>query len=140
MRNKRSGQGQIEFVFSFLMFFFTLLGAFEICRFLLTYTAVANASRIGVRYATTRGATNSGTGFYAPSGPSATTNIEDLVKSFMNGSTIDTSSVTVTVSYPLSSNTVGSPVRVAVSYPYNPLFALPLNATLSSVTEGIITY
>jgi hypothetical protein len=56
---------------------------------------------------------------------------------------LDTSRLTITVSYPDSSNAAGKRVDVSVQYPYNPLlgyFGSILNQTLSSTSEAVITF
>jgi Flp pilus assembly protein TadG len=140
---RRRGAALIEFAFVCVLFLITLAAAFELCRMLLVYTTLANACRIGVRYAAVHGSTNTGSGLNAPSGPGTTANVESVVRDYTRGSLLDTGSLTITVEYPTggaSANAPGSRVRVQVVYPYDPFFVVPLNVPLASRTEGVIVY
>lgn len=142
---KRKGSALVELAFVAVLLMLTIFGAFELCRMILVYTTLVNASRVGIRYAVVHGVTNTGTGFDGPSGPGNTTNIETIVSNFSQGSLLDTSKLNIAISYPDSggatpANSPGFRVRVQISYPYDPFILLPLNVPLASVTEGIITY
>ena len=142
-REKRLGQALVEFAIVCFLLIFTLLGVFELCRMLLVYNSLANASRVAVRYASVHGSLNSGSGINGPSGPGNTTQVETVVRNYMSNSLIDLTKLTVLVDYPTggaSANAPGSRVRVRVSYPYDPFMVLPLNVPMGSQTEGIIVY
>jgi Flp pilus assembly protein TadG len=142
-RRGRRGAAAIEFAFVCLLFLITLIGTFELCRMLLVFTTLANACRVGVRYAAVHGNTNTGSGLSAPSGPGNTINVENIVRDYTRGSLIDTGNLAITVEYPMggaTANAPGSRVRVQVVYPYDPFFVLPLNVPLASRTEGVIVY
>ena len=142
-KERRRGAALIEFAFVCLLFLITLVGAYELCRMLLVFTTLANACRVGVRYAAVHGSTNTGGGLNAPSGPGNTVNVENIVRDYTRGSLLDTGNLAITVEYPTggaSANAPGSRVRVQVVYPYDPFFVLPLNVPLGSRTEGIIVY
>jgi Flp pilus assembly protein TadG len=111
-----------------------LLGVVEMSRMLITYTTVCNAARIGVRYAMVHGSDNSAT----------ITQIRSVVDNYLSGAPIDTSSATINVAYPSASCTNPDPgclVKVTISYPYHPIMTyFPLSVTLSSTSEGVITF
>jgi Flp pilus assembly protein TadG len=139
----KSGSAILELQLVLLTLLLTVFAVFEIGRLCLVYTTVANAARIGVRYAIVHGSTNSGSGINGPSGPGNTANVEQVVTDYTAGSTLDPSLLTINVLYPSGGaqpNAPGSPVRVEVSYPYNPFIALPLSLTISTRTEGVITF
>jgi Flp pilus assembly protein TadG len=142
-RRGARGAALIEFSFACLLFLITLFGVFELCRMLLVYTSLANACRVGARYASVHGSTNTGTGVNGPSGPGDTTNIENVVRDYTTGSLMNPASLTVTVEYPAGgagANAPGARVRVQAVYPYDPFFLVPLNVQLASLSEAIIVY
>lgn len=133
-RNRR-GQSQVEFLLVIVLFLFTLFGTFEICRLLLSYTTLANASRVAMRYASVHGSSND-VGYVT-----TTTEIEGIVRDFTKGSLIDPALVTVITTWPLAgSDAPGAPVLVRVSYPYRPFVLLPMQTNLDASAEGIVTY
>lgn len=135
------GSSLIEFCFISVMLVIVLLGVVEMGRMVLVYTAIANAARAGTRYAIVHGADQT----VSPSGPGdpcTCPDVQTVVKNFASSGLVDTNLLTITVSYP-SGNTAGSPVKVTVTYPYNPLigyFSSILNKTLGSTSEGVITF
>ena len=130
---KTPGQAQIEFLLTIVLFLLTLFGTFEICRLLLSYTTLANAARVGIRFATTHGSENE------VDFQTTATAIQDIVRDFTAGSLIDSSLVTVTTSWPNGSDP-GDQVRVQIQYPYQPFVVLPLSTSLGTQSEGIITF
>lgn len=141
--NHRRGQAMIEFALVIILFLITLLGTFEICRLLLTYSTLANAARVAVRYATTHGATNSSGYENGNVSPLNTDEIVAAVKTFTAGSMLDPNLLNISVTYPTggaSYNSPGSRVTVQVTYPYQPFIALPMATTLGTRTEGVITF
>lgn len=141
--NRVRGSALIEFAFVCLLFLITLFGALELCRMVLVYTSLANASRVGARYASVHGSTNTGSGVSGPSGPGNTTEVENVVRTYMTGTLIDQAKLTVTVLYPTggaAANAPGSRVRVQVVYPYDPFFVVPLGVQLASLSEAVIVF
>ena len=132
-RRSRRGQSQIEFMLVIVLFLLTLFGTFEICRLLLSYTTLANASRVGMRYASVHGSSNDG-GYITTAAE-----IETIVRDFTKGSLIDPALVTVITTWP-ASNAPGGPVLVRVNYPYQPFILLPMQTNLDASAEGIVTY
>lgn len=124
----------IEFLLVIVLFMMTLMGAFEICRLLLSFSALANASRVAVRYATTHGSENSGSAYNATA-----TDIEGIVRDFTDGTLIDRSQVVVTTNW-FGGTDPGDEVQVTVQYPYQPFILLPMSTSLSSRTRGVITF
>ena len=136
---RRRGSSLIEFAFVSFMLMITALAAFEFSRMIIVYTTVANAARISVRYAIVHGATRTGTGVNGPSGPGATTNIENVVKNYAD--LLNVSQLSITVTYPDTLNTPGSRVAVTVTYLYDPFTTfLPLRINLGSKTQGVIAF
>lgn len=127
------GQALVEFAMSALITVALLLGVVEMSRMLITYTTVCNAARIGVRYAMVHGSDNSAT----------VTQIQSVVDTYLSGAPIDTSSTNIYVRYPSASSckNPGCLVTVTISYPYHPIMTyFPLSVSLSSTSEGVITF
>jgi Flp pilus assembly protein TadG len=142
-QGKRSGEALVEFALVCFLLVFTLLAAFEIGRMLLVYNSLANAARVGVRYASVHGSTNTGSAMDGPSGPGNTANVETVVRNYARTSLLDVTRLNITVSYPsggASANAPGSRVRVRVLYIYDPFMVIPLGVQLGSRTEGIIVF
>jgi Flp pilus assembly protein TadG len=136
------GSSQIEFAFIAVMFIIVLLGIVEMGRMVLVYTSVANAARVGARYAIVHGADRTGTGVDGPSGTGSTTQVETVVKNFARAGLLDTTKLTITVTYP-NGNGPGKKVDVTVTYPYDPLvpyYSSLLGKTVGSTSEGVITF
>jgi Flp pilus assembly protein TadG len=133
------GQALVEFAMCSVLLLALIFAVVEFGRMMLVYTTIANAARIGARYAIVHGSDNSAT----------TTQIQTAVNGFLKAGTVNTSSATVTVAYPGRPNGTGSNctdpgcrVTVSVSYPYDPLltyFSLG-SITLRSSSEGVITW
>lgn len=145
--NEDRGSSLVEFALVSVLFILVLLSVVEVSRMILDYTTVAQAAKAGARYAVVHGADRTGSGASGPSGPScgpsSCTQINTVVKNFAAAGLLNTSNLTVTVSYPDSSNAAGYRVVVDVSYPYDPLigyFSHAFSKTLSSSSEGIIAF
>ncbi len=137
------GNSMVEFSLIAVMLVIVLLAIVEMGRMVLVYTTVANAARAGARYAIVHGGERTGSGATGPSGPGSTTQVQTVVKNFASAGLLNTSNLTITVSYPNGLNTAGSLVSVTVTYPYDPLvpyFSTILSTTLGSTSEGVITF
>lgn len=137
------GSTLVEFSLIAFMFIIMLLAVVEMGRMLLVYTTVANAARAGARYAIVHGGERTGSGSSGPSGPGSVAQVQAVVQDFASAGLVNTSRLTITVSYPTGLNTAGSPVSVTVSYPYDPLvsyFNSALSVTMGSTSEGVITF
>jgi Flp pilus assembly protein TadG len=136
------GSSLLEFALISFMFVILLAGIVEMGRMVLVYTTIANAARAGARYAIVHGADQT----VSPSGPGnpcTCPDVKTVVKNFASAGLVNTSALTITVSYPNGDNNAGSPVTVKVMYPYDPFinyFGTLLNKTLGSTSEGFITY
>ena len=145
---REEGATQVEFTFVVLLLVMVLLGVVEMGRMILSYTAIADAAKAGARYAMVHGVDRTGTGADGPSSASSYAQVQTVAQNYAAAGLLDSSAVTVSVSYPNHSGTVagnypGDPVQVTVSYTYVPLvgyFSSILNTTLSSTSEGVITY
>ena len=151
----RRGQALLEFAMVALVALMLILGIVEFGRLLLVYTTVADAARIGTRYAITHGT--------PPAGPSTTgtatstdvsnmqSAVQTVVKSFLAPATvnINAAGLSINTTFPnkvcgsstCTGTTPGNLVQVTVSYPYDLLISyFPINVTLSSTSEGVITW
>jgi Flp pilus assembly protein TadG len=119
-----------------------LLSVVEMARMVLVYTTVTNAARAAARYAIVHGSSRTGTGSSGPSGPGANpTEVVQVAKNFASTGMLDVTTLTVNVTYPAGTNSVGSTVQVAVSYTYNPFIGmLPLRVPLSNASRGVIVF
>lgn len=142
------GNTMVEFSLMAVMFIMLLLGVVELGRMLLVYTTIAHAAKYGSRFAIVHGFIQSGT----TDTTSTVTAIQTQVQNFSGIAPLDNTNVSVAVNYPTyvfsgktycGTNAVGCPVQVKVSYPFTPLlgyFNSALSVTLSSTSEGVITY
>jgi len=131
------GQATIEFALVIIMLFLAVVSILELIIFVHTYNVLADSAKEGVRYAIVHGANNSYhvgptcpcakvDGPPASSGAAAEdpTNTYGVVKTYAQYSLHDTTSMTVTVTYPDAatpvkpSNATPNRVKVTVSYPY----------------------
>jgi Flp pilus assembly protein TadG len=141
--NEERGSYMVEFAIVAFLFSIMLFGVVEMGRMILVYTTVANATRVGARYAIVHGGFRTGSGSTGPSGPGNTTQVETVVKNFASAGLLNTSRLTITVTYPDGNNAAGSAVNVVVTYPYDPFvryFNSPLSVTLGSTSRGVITF
>src|SRR3954471_2685850 len=152
VRNCR-GQALVEFAVTIVALLALVFGVIEIARIMLCYTTVANAARIGARYAITHSSvpqttvTNSNLS-------TIRSNVTAVVQSFANAGTLRSSNLTVAVAFPDSSctgstptstctgTTAGNRVSVTASYAYDPLFTYFSLGTinLTSTSQGVITW
>jgi len=137
----RRGSALVEFALVSFQLLLVIFAAFEFGRMILVYTTVANAARVGVRYAIVHGNTSTTTGVDGPSGPGSNpTNVLNVVNDYAGVGLLDLSKLTVTVSYPDASNAPGSRVTVTTAYAYDPWVILPLHVPLGTTTQGVITF
>ena len=142
-RNMDRGSSLVEFALIAVVFILVLLGVVEMGRMVLVYTTVANAARAGARYAIVHGGDRTGAGADGPSGPGNISQVQTVVKNFASAGLLTTGNLTISVTYSNGANTVGSPVSVTVTYPYDPLvtfFDPLLSNTLGSTSQGVITF
>jgi Flp pilus assembly protein TadG len=142
------GNAMVEFSLIAVMFVMLLLGVIEMGRMILVYTTIAHAAKYGERYAIVHGYFRTGT----TDTTATVTDIQTQVQKFSGIAPLITSNVNVAVNYPTytvggttfcGTNAAGCPVQVKVSYPFAPLlgyFNSMLSVTLSSTSEGVITY
>jgi len=155
---RRRGQVIVEFALSLLLVLVVVFGIVEIGRLMLTYSALANAARTGVRYAVVHGGQRRcGTGGCdadGPSGPSANPpNVIAVVQGILTAANLPIAtgsscpagagSLDIQVSYPDGQNTVGDRIQVTACYGYVPIlpvipFISPIH--LSSTTQGTVSY
>lgn len=140
-KSRSRGTSLIEFSLCAFLVVMVLVSLVEMGRLVLLYTTVTNAARAAARYAIVHGNNRTGSGSTGPSGPGA--NPTEVVAVARNFATIlNESAMTVAVTYPSGTNSVGSLVTVAVSYPYDPLLGyFPLNGiTLRNTSQGVIVF
>jgi Flp pilus assembly protein TadG len=139
----RSGQSLVEFSIVCFMLCILTLAVFEMGRMVLVYATIANAARVGARYAVVHGSSRSaGAGASNASGPSNNpAQVLSVVTNFASAGILTTSRLVITVTYPGSSNAPGQLVDVTVSYPYDPLTTfLPFRVNMGSTTQGVIAF
>lgn len=131
----RTGQAMVEFALTGTLFFTMLLFVIDGGRMLWTYVAVAEAARVGARYAITHGSLSS-TPIDASNQSLLVTQIENTVTG------LEPNRLTVAATW-LPSNVPGSKVSVQVSYaaqPVTDLFwpgaVLNLQSTSTMVIEN----
>jgi Flp pilus assembly protein TadG len=138
-RRRCQGNTQVEMALVGVLVFLLLFAGVEFGRMALVYTNVANAARVGARYAIVHGNTNEDAA--TTNGPGDTAEIEAIVRDYTKGGLLDANRLNITVSYPDANlNTPGSHVTVRVTYPYDPFVVLPLGITMGSQTTGVITH
>ena len=90
-----------------------VLGAIDFAQVMFAYGTVSEAARAGARYAISHGASSS-----LPAGPTANdANVQAIAKYYAFG--LGSSNVTVTSTWSLGTNAIGSPVNVTASYTCN---------------------
>lgn len=137
------GQALIEFSLISFMLCILVLASLDIGRMVLVSNTVANAARVGVRYATVHGSTRAaGTGASNASGPAANpAQVLAVIRDFASAGLLTTSKLVISVNYPGASNAPGQLVDVTVVYPYDPLTTyFPLRVRLGSTTQGVIAF
>ena len=107
-QSNNGGQASVEFLLSGLLCVTMIFAAVQMIIFIYTYTVLAQAAKVGVRYAVVHGANNA-----SPSGPGNTTGVEAAVNRIANYS-----GMTITVTYPDGSNSPPNRVRVQIAYPF----------------------
>jgi hypothetical protein len=144
--SSRRGSSLVEFAVVSIVLITMVFAVFEFCRMGLVYVNLANASRVAVRYAITHGVDrtqtcNSGVGCGSTDGTAASSDIcgtSGVLTSFATGP-LDKTKLVCTSSG--LGGAVGTTVRINVSYPYDPWFNIaPFRVTLSSTSQGVITY
>lgn len=132
----------MEFILSVVFLVLFVIGILELILLVYTYNVVADSAKEGVRYAIVHGSGNSSaSGPTCPCSPIDGAPGTGVVKTYAQYSLHDTSTMTVTVTYPDSSNDPPSRVRVAVSYPYQPFFGFGWpTVTVNAAAEGRIQY
>ena len=141
----RRGSALVEFSVSAFLLLMMMFSVVELQRMLFVYNTVADSARAGARYAIVHGLDAS-----PAAGPTNTTPVSTVVTTFASASLLDTSRLSITVTYPnydATTNPVankpGDPVKVVVQYPYDPFvgwFAPMLSVTLKTTSRGIIVY
>jgi Flp pilus assembly protein TadG len=129
IRDSERGSSLIEFGFSFVLLFSILFGIVDFGRALYAYDAIADAARIGTRFAIVRGSSSGS----PASAATISSFVEDNCCAGLTGSAV---SVTTTWN---PNNNPGSTVTVQVSYtlkfmlPYLPTSSVPMSASSQMV-------
>ena len=134
----RRGGALVEFAVVLILLLSVIFASLEFDRMLMSYTSLANAARVGVRYAVVHGSnrTNTGDPRIAVADDPVVTGI---VKSWARLGFLDPDNLTVSVQT-IGGITPGSRVVVTVSYPYAPLTFIPMNVTLRASSRGLIVF
>ena len=129
-RPNNRGQASLEFLLSAVLCLTMIFAAVQMIIFIYTYTVLAEAAKVGVRYAVVHGSHSA-----SPSGPGNTTGVQGAVNRIVNYS-----GMTVTVTYPDGSNTPPNRVQVQIAYPFT-TFSLGWNLpTVRASALGRITF
>jgi hypothetical protein len=105
---------------------------------LVVYTTLANAARVGTRYAIVHGSDSSAT----------VAQVQAVVTGYLWAAPMNGGNATVNVTYggtgcgtAATTAVPGCNVTVAVTYPFTPLISyFPLSVTLGSTSQGVIAY
>jgi Flp pilus assembly protein TadG len=133
-RNKRRraralGQAATEFAMVVPLALTILFAIVEFGLIVHAYTFASNSARDAVRYAIVHGSTSSS--------PATSTDIQNFVWAEAAG--IDTSKLTITTT-PASNWTPGSPVKVQVTYAFQPLYPLSgVSLSLTGTAQMIVS-
>ena len=134
----QKGATLVEFALVSLVLLGVIFTSFEIDRLLLTYTTLANAASGAVRYAAVNGYYANGQNNYTSTNTDA---IKTVAKTLATTGILDSSTVNTTVTYPDTTNNVGSQVSVTVTVPYAPFTNFfPISVTLGSTAVATICY
>lgn len=119
-----------------------MLGIVEVSMMTYTYSAVAEATHVGLRYAVMHGADSSDcSGPSTGCGDPAAANVAAQVTQYAGAFAANAQGLKVDVTYPDASSASPSRVVVAVSYTYQPLFLFPgLNQAFNVSSQGRIVY
>ncbi len=142
-RRSSRGQSLVEFSVVSLLTVLMLLFVVEMGRMVLVYVTIANAARVGARYASVHGSTRSaGATVDSASGPADNpAQVVTVIKNFASGGLLKTSRLVVLVTYPGASNDPGQLVNVTVVYPYDPLTTyFTKTLRLGTAAQGIIVF
>ena len=140
-RSRDAGQALVEFALTVLVVLVVVFWAWELVMLMYTYNVMAGAAKEGVRYGIVHGTGNSTLCSLPCSGVCGTSSacITNVVTNYAKYSVHDISGMTVTVTYPDGSAKTPNRVRVAVSYPYVPWFALGWSPpVINAAAEGRI--
>ena len=142
------GQAQVEFVLSIIFVVVLIFGIVELIMLLYTYNVLADSAKEGVRQAIVLGSDSSNGTTSNGSHTCSTTftaaqSVYSTVCSYAATSFHDVTGMSVSVSYPDTSNAAGNRVQVTVSYPYKSLLGLAWETTtinINAAAEGRIAF
>lgn len=140
---REDGQSLVETALSLILSFSVAFLLFEASMFAYSYSVINDAAREGVRYAIVHGTDSSNcSGPSSGCGDASAANVVAVVKSYAATSFHDISKMTVTVSYPDTTQSQPlSLVVVTVDYTFIPYFKFPaLSSTLHLASKGRILY
>lgn len=127
----RRGQTLVEYSLSILLLVVLMFGVFEMSRMILVYTTIADAAKIGMRFAEVHGTDNSAT----------SSDVQTVVKNYLGAAPMNTSSSNLFITVTGAGGAIGSAVTVTVNYKYDPFMTyFPLGVYLASTSQGVITY
>jgi Flp pilus assembly protein TadG len=127
--NGDHGSTTVEFAVVGLLVLTVSFGLIDSVRLIVAYSSLAEATRLGARYAIVHGA----------SGPAD--NPPDVVAVVRNLTSVaGLRGATLNVHYPNGTSNVGSPVEITATYTFTPISFIPVNPTVSSKTRAMICY
>jgi Flp pilus assembly protein TadG len=130
-RKGNRGSTLVEFSLIALLLIMIIFTMFEMDRMVLVMTALADSTRAGMRYAIVHGSDNTVTA----------AQIKTVITNYASTGIINTARLNVPTLTYTPNNSPGSKVDITVTYVYDPFTSyFPLSVTLSSTSQGIITY
>lgn len=145
----RCGQALVEFAMAALITLLLILGVIEFSRIMVVYSTLADAARLGARWAVTHGTIPGET----PDVSTIEAGVQAVVQKFLAPGTVNIKTAVITTSFPnlgcsgsalslsCTGTSPGNAVQVSVSYPYDLLVHyFPLSITLSTTSEGVFTW
>jgi Flp pilus assembly protein TadG len=128
--NDDCGSTILEFAIIGLLVLTIMFGVIESARLMLAYSSLAEATRLGARYAIVHGA----------SGPADNpADVVAVITKLTSDAGLRGAQPPV-VHYPNGNSNVGSPVEITATYTFTPASFIPLNLTVSSKTRAMICY
>lgn len=98
----------------------------------LVYTTIANAARIGTRYAIVHGSE-------AGTGAATASDVQTVVTNYLSTAPMNTGAALISVTG--AGGAIGSTVTVTVNYKYDPFVSFfPLSVYLASTSQGVISF
>lgn len=140
---ENTGAVQVESALCYTIIFTLMLGVMQFCMMIYTYAVLAEAARVGVRYAVVHGTDNTSSCSGPTTGCSDSTgaNVVTAVKTYAAGYVSAVPGMQILPTYPDAASTPPSRVVVKINYTYLPFSTLPNFRQAFQITaQGRISY